>query len=151
MFHSKELGGRRQAQEPTIFRRIIQKSNQDLKEIFDFYENRNNYTSTIKPIFSDSQSELNDKTIEERRKQLNPTYDEVIAIGFKREEASDDVFEEKYGYPYFLVNFEAQNLIIEWDVLSHELTLTVADQLIGRITFDKAKAIIEELDRPKQD
>ena len=82
---------------------------------------------------------------------FTPTYDQVIAIGFKREEASDDVFENKHGYPYFLVNFKAQNLIIEWDVLSHELTLTVADQLIGKITFDKAKAIIEELDRPKQD
>jgi hypothetical protein len=74
---------------------------------------------------------------------LTPTYDQVIAAGFKREIASDDVFEEQHGYPYFLVNFEAKNLIIEWDVLSHELTLTVADQLIGRITFDKAKAIIE--------
>jgi hypothetical protein len=126
-----------------------EKQMQKLREIL--YKNRNNYTSTIKPIFADSLSELNDKTIEERRKQLNPTYDEVIAIGFKREEASDDVFENEHGYPYFLVNFEAQNFIIEWDVLSHELTLTVADQLIGRITFDKAKAIIEELDRPKQD
>ena len=126
-----------------------EKQMQKLREIL--YKNRNNYTSTIKPIFADSLSELNDKTIEERRKQLNPTYDEVIAIGFKREEASDCVFENIHGYPYFLVNFEAQNFIIEWDVLSHELTLTVAHQLIGRITFDKAKAIIEELDRPKQD
>ena len=82
---------------------------------------------------------------------FTPTYDEVIAIGFKREEASDDVFEEKHGYPYFLVNFEAQNLIIEWDVLSHELTLAVAHQLIGRITFDKAKEIIEHCNNPKQD
>jgi hypothetical protein len=120
------------------------------KDLIEYYKNRNNYTSTIKPIFADSQSELNDKTIEERRKQLHPTYDEVIAIGFKREEAEDDVFENIHGYPYFLVNFEAENFIIEWDILSHELTLTVADQLIGRITFDKAKAIIEELDRPKQ-
>ncbi len=126
-----------------------EKQMQKLREIL--YKNRNNYTSTIKPIFADSLIELNDKTIEERRKQLNPTYDEVIAIGFKREEASDDVFENEHGYPYFLVNFETENFIIEWDVLSHELTLTVADQLIGRITFDKAKAIIEELDRPKQD
>lgn len=124
-----------------------------ISEITNAYEklkNRNNYTSTIKPIFADSLSELNDKTIEERRKQLNPTYDEVIAIGFKREEASDDVFENEHGYPYFLVNFETQNFIIEWDVLTHELTLKVAHQLIGRMTFDKAKAIIEELDRPKQ-
>jgi len=126
-----------------------EKQMQKLREIL--YKNRNNYTSTIEPIFAESLSELNNKTIEARRKQLHPTYDEVIAIGFKREEASDDVFENKHGYPYFLVNFEAQNLIIEWDVLSHELTLTVAHQLIGRITFDKAKAIIEELDRPKQD
>jgi hypothetical protein len=126
-----------------------EKQMQKLREIL--YKNRNNYTSTIKPIFADSLSELNDKTIEERSKQLNPTYDEVIAIGFKREEASDDVFEEKYGYPYFLVNFEAQNFIIEWDVLSHELTLTVAHQLIGRITFDKAREIIEHCNNPKQD
>jgi hypothetical protein len=82
---------------------------------------------------------------------FTPTYDQVIAAGFKREIASDDVFEQQHGYAYFLVNFEVYNLIIEWDVLSHELTLTVAHQLIGRITFDKAKAIIEELDRPKQD
>jgi hypothetical protein len=125
-----------------------EKQMQKLREIL--YRTRNNYTPTITPIFADSQSELNDKTIKEHRKQLNPTYDEVIAIGFKREKASDDLFEDKHGYPYFLVNFKAQNFIIEWDVLSHELTLTVAHQLIGRITFDKAKAIIEELDRPKQ-
>lgn len=125
-----------------------------ISEITNAYEKlkyRNNYISTIKPIFADSLSELNDKTIEERRKQLNPTYDEVIAIGFKREEAEDDVFEEKHGYSYFLVNYEVHNLIIEWNVLTHELTLTVAHQLIGRITFDKAKAIIEKLDRPEQD
>ncbi len=151
MFHSKELGGKRQAQEPTIFRRIIQKSNQELKEIFDFYKNRNNYTSTIKPIFADSQSELSQKTHEELRKQLNPIYDEVIAMGFKREEAEDDVFEEQHGYPYFLVNYEADNFIIEWDVLTHELTLKVAHQLIGRITFDKAREIIEHCNNPKQD
>lgn len=125
-----------------------------ISEITNAYErlkHRNNYTSTIKPIFADSQNELSQKTHEELRKIYNPTYDEVIAIGFKREEAEDGVFENEYGYPYFLVNFEAENFIIEWDVLSHELTLTVAHQLIGRITFDKAKAIIEELDIPKQD
>lgn len=82
---------------------------------------------------------------------ITPTYDQVIAAGFKREIASDDIFENQHGYSYFLVNFEAENFIIEWDVLTHELTLTVAHQLICRITFDKAKAIIEELDRPKQD
>lgn len=81
----------------------------------------------------------------------NPTYDQVIAAGFKREEAEDDVFEERHGYHYFLVNFEAENFIIEWDVLSHELTLTVAHQLIGRITFDKAREIIEHCNNPKQD
>jgi hypothetical protein len=121
------------------------------KDLIEYYKNRNNYTSTIKPIFADSLSDLNDKTIEERRKQLNPTYDEVIAIGFKHEIASDDVFENIHGYPYFLVNFEAQNFIIEWDVLTHELTLTVADQLIGKISFDKAREIIEHCNHPKQD
>jgi hypothetical protein len=80
-----------------------------------------------------------------------PTYSQVIEAGFKREIASDDVFEEQHGYPYFLVNYEAENFIIEWDVLSHELTLTVADQLIGRITFDKAREIIEHCSNPKQD
>ena len=133
-------------------------------------------TDLNKVIFADSREELEQKMAKEQSKakgkdcheklcgvdrlRLNrgfkadtftPTYDQVIAAGFKREEASDDVFENQHGYSYFLVNFDAQNLIIEWDVLTHELTLTVADQLIGRITFDKAKAIIEELDRPKQD
>jgi hypothetical protein len=126
-----------------------EKQMQKLREIL--YKNRNNYTSTIKPIFADSQSELSDKAIKELRKQYSPTYDEVIAIGFKREEASDDVFENEHGYPYFLVNFEAENFIIEWDVLSHELTLTVAHQLIGKITFDKAREIIEHCNNPKQD
>jgi hypothetical protein len=82
---------------------------------------------------------------------LTPTFDQVIAAGFKREIASDEVFEEQHGYPYFLVNYEADNFIIEWDVLSHELTLTVAHQLIGRITFDKAREIIEHCNHPKQD
>jgi hypothetical protein len=121
------------------------------KDLIEYYKNRNNYTSTIKPIFANSQEELELELSGHHKRQLHPTYDEVIAIGFKREEAEDDVFENIHGYPYFLVNFEAENFIIEWDVLSHELTLTVAHQLIGRITFDKAKAIIEELDRPKQD
>jgi RNAse (barnase) inhibitor barstar len=136
MFHSKELGGKRQAQEPKIFRR---------------WHNGNFESKSIKAIFANSQEELELELSGHHKRQLHPTYDEVIAIGFKREIASDDVFENQHGYSYFLVNYEAKNLIIEWDVLSHELTLTVADQLIGRITFDKAKAIIEELDRPKQD
>jgi hypothetical protein len=126
-----------------------EKQMQKLREIL--YKNRNNYTSTIKPIFANSREELELELSGHHKRQLNPTYDEVIAIGFKREIASDDVFEQQHGYSYFLVNYEAENFIIEWDVLSHELTLTVAHQLIGRITFDKAKAIIEELDRPKQD
>jgi len=136
MFHSKELHGKRQAQEPKIFRR---------------WHNGNFESKSIKAIFANSQEELELELSGHHKRQLNPTYDEVIAIGFKREIASDNVFENQHGYSYFLVNYEAENFIIEWDVLSHELTLTVADQLIGRITFDKAKAIIEELDRPKQD
>jgi hypothetical protein len=89
----------------------------------------------------------------ELTKQINfyPTYDQVIAAGFKREETEDDVFENQHGYPYFLVNFEAENFIIEWDVLTHELSISVCDVTIGKISFEKAKAIIEELDRPKQD
>jgi hypothetical protein len=73
----------------------------------------------------------------------NPTYDQVITAGFKREEAEDDVFEEQHGYPYFLVNYEADNFIIEWDILTHELTISVCDVPIGKISFDKAKEIIE--------
>jgi hypothetical protein len=73
----------------------------------------------------------------------NPTYNQVIAAGFKREIASDDVFEEQHGYPYFLVNYEAENLIIEWDVLTHQLTISVCNVLIGKISFEKAKEIIE--------
>jgi hypothetical protein len=133
-------------------------------------------TDFNKVIFADSQEELQQIMAEEQSKakgkdcqkklcgmdrlRLNrgfkadtftPTYDQVIAAGFKREMASDDVFEEQHGYPYFLVNYEADNFIIEWDVLSHELTLTVAHQLIGRITFDKAREIIEHCNNPKQD
>jgi len=73
----------------------------------------------------------------------NPTFDQVIAIGFKREMASDDVFEEQHGYSYFLVYFEADNFIIEWDILTHELSISVCDVLIGKISFEKAKEIIE--------
>lgn len=76
----------------------------------------------------------------------NPTYDQVIAAGFKREIASDDVFEEQHGYPYFLVNYEADNFIIEWDVLTHELTISVCHVPIGKISFEKAKEIIEASD-----
>jgi hypothetical protein len=119
-----------------------EKQMQKLREIL--YKTRNNYTSTIKPIFADSLSELNDKTIEERRKQLNPTYDEVIAIGFKREEARDDVFENKHGYPYFLVNFEAQNFIIEWDIETHQLRIFVCGVPIEYISLEKATRIIYE-------
>jgi hypothetical protein len=74
---------------------------------------------------------------------FTPTYDQVIASGFKREIASDDVFENQHGYPYFLVNYEADNFIIEWDILTHELTISVCDVLIGKISFEKAKEIIE--------
>jgi hypothetical protein len=136
MFHSKELGGKHQAQEPKIFRR---------------WHNANFESKSIKAIFANSQEELELELSGHHKRQLHPTYDEVIAIGFKREEAQDDVFEEQHGHPYFLVNYEAENFIIEWDVLSHELTLTVAHQLIGRITFDKAREIIEHCNHPKQD
>jgi hypothetical protein len=75
----------------------------------------------------------------------NPTYDQVIAAGFKREEPQqkDKAFQKTHGYPYFLVNFEAENFIIEWDILTHELTISVCDVLIGKISFEKAKEIIE--------
>jgi hypothetical protein len=119
-----------------------EKQMQKLREIL--YKNRNNYTSTIKPIFADSLSELNDKTIEERRKQLNPTYDEVIAIGFKREEASDDVFENEHGYPYFLVNFESKEFIIQWDIETHQLRIFVCGVPIEYISLQKATRIIYE-------
>jgi hypothetical protein len=81
----------------------------------------------------------------ELTKQINfyPTYDQVIAAGFKREIASNDVFENQHGYSYFLVNYEAENVIIEWDILTHELTISVCDVLIGKISFEKAKEIIE--------
>jgi hypothetical protein len=74
---------------------------------------------------------------------FTPTYDQVIAAGFKREIASDDVFENQHGYAYFLVNYEAENFIIEWGVLTHELTISVCGVLIGKISFEKAKEIIE--------
>jgi hypothetical protein len=76
---------------------------------------------------------------------LTPTYDQVIAAGFRRQAPTsrDDVFNEAHGYPYFLVNFEAENFIIEWDILTHELTISVCDVLIGKISFEKAKEIIE--------
>lgn len=76
---------------------------------------------------------------------FTPTYDQVIAAGFKREEAKIkyEAFEEQHGYPYFLVNFEAENFIIEWDILTHELTISVCDVSIGKISFEKAKEIIE--------
>jgi hypothetical protein len=119
-----------------------EKQMQKLREII--YKNRNNYTSTIKPIFADSQSELNDKTIEERRKQLTPTYEEVIAIGFKREEASDEAFENEHGYPYFLVNFESKEFIIEWDIETHQLRIFVCGVPIEYISLQKATRIIYE-------
>lgn len=74
-----------------------------------------------------------------------PTYSQVIAAGFKREETlfKDKAFEKAHGYPYFLVNYEADNFIIEWNILSHELSISVCDVLIGKISFEKAKEIIE--------
>jgi NRPS condensation-like uncharacterized protein len=76
---------------------------------------------------------------------FTPTYNEVIEAGFRRQapESRDDVFNEAHGYPYFLVNYEAENVIIEWDILTHELTISVCDVLIGKISFEKAKEIIE--------
>ena len=123
-----------------------------------------------KVIFADSKEELEQKIAEEQSKakgkdcheklcgmdrlRLNrgfkadtftPTYNEVIEAGFRRKapKSRDDVFNEAHGYPYFLVNFEAENFIIEWDILTHELTISVCDVLIGKISFEKAKEIIE--------
>jgi hypothetical protein len=76
---------------------------------------------------------------------FTPTYSQVIESGFRRQapKSRDDVFNEAHGYPYFLVNYEADNFIIEWDVLTHELSISVCDVLIGKISFEKAKEIIE--------
>ena len=127
-------------------------------------------TDFNKVIFADSQEELQQIMAEEQSKakgkdcqeklcgmdrlRLNrgfkadtftPTYNEVIEAGFKREEpqSKDGAFEKGNGYPYFLVNYEADNFIIEWDILSHELSISVCDVLIGKISFEKAKEIIE--------
>lgn len=79
-----------------------------------------------------------------------PTYHQALAIGLKREEpqTKDEVFEQQHGYPYFLVNYQADGFIIEWDILSHELTVSVADVLIGQITLEKAREIIENVESP---
>ena len=76
---------------------------------------------------------------------FTPTYNQVIEACFRRQAPTsrDDVFEEQHGYPYFLINYEADNFIIEWDILTHELTISVCDVSIGKISFEKAKEIIE--------
>lgn len=78
------------------------------------------------------------------QENYHPTFDQVIQAGFKRQEANDDVFERQHGYPYFLVNFEAENFIIEWDIDSHELKLSVCYVPIEVISLQKAMRIIYE-------
>lgn len=128
-------------------------------------------TDLNKVIFADSREELEQKIAEEQSKakgkdcheklcgvdrlRLNrgfkadtftPTFNQVIAAGFKREEpqSKDGAFEEAHGYPYFLVNFESKEFIIEWDIETHQLRIFVCGVPIEYISLQKATRIIYE-------
>ena len=50
-------------------------------------------------------------------------YNEVIALGFEREEAHDKIFEEQNGYEYFIVTLNIGRYAFGWDIETHGITL----------------------------
>ena len=42
-------------------------------------------------------------------------YDEVIKLGFKRENCNDDVFFRTYGYDWFIVQLKCKDIVFDWD------------------------------------
>jgi len=78
------------------------------------------------------------------QENYHPTFDQVIKAGFKRQQANDEAFEKEKGYPYFLVNFESKEFIIEWDIETHQLRIFVCGVPIEYISLQKATRIIYE-------
>lgn len=108
------------------------------KKLDDFTtENAKDYGSLI----------LNQEQMDRIVNRFNPTYDQVMKAGFTHQMPvfKDEAFEKEYGFPYFLVNFEAENILIEWHITNHDLTLYIADVQVGKLTIDQAIEIITEI------
>lgn len=75
------------------------------------------------------------------------TYKEVMDRGFEREEDTDSVFFDQYGFEYFRVEKKlAKRISLEWDVNEHTVRAVRIDRegfILGEIRFET----IHELDQ----
>jgi hypothetical protein len=51
-------------------------------------------------------------------------YKKAIELGFQREDLRDNVWEDIHGFGYFVMTKKLiKSLYLDWDVLSHQITL----------------------------
>ena len=73
-------------------------------------------------------------------------YQEVMDLGFEREDCSDDNFVKQNGYEWFLVTKKLKkNLYIDWDCETHLVELVRWDPKDGDILNRRRLKTIEEV------
>lgn len=67
-----------------------------------------------------------------------------MALGFKRRNDHDAIFEEQHGYPYFIVDKKiCKGIIVNWDIETHELRLYKKHNFVREITPDELNLLLE--------
>jgi hypothetical protein len=76
-------------------------------------------------------------------------YKDVIALGFERDEQSDDIFFNQYGFPYSIVSMKlAKNIISSWDCVDRTVKidrLSKEQDILGTILCKNLSEVKEYL------
>lgn len=71
-------------------------------------------------------------------------YKEVIDLGFHRLDVNDDVFFNRYGWAYFVVALKLGDITLEWDIVTHEISIYRCNNIISKaITQDELGFILK--------
>lgn len=69
---------------------------------------------------------------------------EIMKLGFRTIEATDNVFEAQHGIPYTIFCKDiTKKLHVAWDQIDRELSLYVKGNFLRKITFEELKFLIE--------
>ena len=86
--------------------------------------------------------------LEQFKEKVN--YEELVELGFKRVEMSDDIVHYKqYGYPYFILAYGedgVDQITMEWSPVNQEVNMYINSQTYQKaLSLDEVKDIVKML------
>ena len=86
--------------------------------------------------------------LEQFKEKVN--YQELVELGFKRVEMSDDtVHYKQYGYPYFILAYGedgVDQITMEWSPVNQEVNMYINSQTYQKgLSLDEVKDIVKML------